>query len=140
MLDHVRPYADAVIALPALARRFDLWIATNEHRRYQELKLERLGLSKFFVGVISADEVGHEKPAIGFFSHLTARVGGDPGSVVFVGDNPRTDIVGACAAGLKSVHFRRGSYAKFDLTSIPGCQPTRSVDYLTQIEPLLRPS
>jgi FMN phosphatase YigB (HAD superfamily) len=43
LLDNVRPYADAVIALPPLAERFDLWIATNEHRRYQELKLERLG-------------------------------------------------------------------------------------------------
>jgi putative hydrolase of the HAD superfamily len=87
--------------------------------------------------VISADEVGHEKPSPEFFAYLTARVGGGPESVVFVGDNPRTDIVGAGAAGLRSIHFRRGSYARFDLTSIPKCEPTWSIDYLTQIEPLL---
>ncbi len=47
--------------------------------------------------------------------------------------------MGSCGAGLRSIHFRRGSYAKFDMTSIPRCEPPWSIDYLTEIEPLLGP-
>lgn len=139
LLDHVRPYADALIALPLLADRFELWIATNEHQAQQQLKLDRLGLAGYFAGVVSADQVGHEKPDPEFFAHLAEVLGKEPESIVFVGDNPRTDIVGACRAGLRCIHFRRGAYANFDLASLQDCEPTWTVDYLTEIAPLLGP-
>lgn len=139
LFDNLRPYADALIALPVLADRFELWIATNEHQAQQQLKLDRLGIAGYFAGVVSADQVGHEKPAPEFFAHLAEVLGKKPESIVFVGDNPRTDIVGACQAGLRCIHFRRGAYANFDLSSLPGCEPTWTVDYLTEIALLLGP-
>lgn len=137
LLDHARPYADALIALPLPADRFELWIATNEHELDQRRKLDRLGLADYFLGVVSADQVGHEKPSAEFFAHLTEALRAEPDAVVVVGDNPHTDIVGACRAGLRCIHFRRGAYAKFDTRSVAGCVPTWTVDYLTEIAPLL---
>ena len=137
LLSRIEAYADAVIAVPHLAATYDLWVATNELRSYQRLKLERLGLATHFRGFVSADEVGHEKPAPEFFCHLAEVVGEPPESVVFVGDNPLTDVLGACRAGLRSVFFRRGAFASFDVGSVPGCAPTWQIDYLTEIAGLL---
>ena len=96
MLERIEPYVDAAITLPLLAERAALWIATNEHAAVQERKLARLGLTQHFSGVISADAVGHDKPAREFFAAVVDRVGS---SAIFVGDNPVTDIVGRARPG-----------------------------------------
>jgi len=68
---------------------------------------------------------------------LTEVVGESPESVVFVGDNPLTDVLGACRAGLRSAFFRRGAFTTFAVESVPGCTPTWQIDYLTELAGLL---
>ena len=102
MVAAIRPYADAELALPALAARASLWIATNEHGAVQQRKLERLGLGRHVTGVLTADVVGAEKPDPRFFAALGRARGAEPDAVVFVGDNPRNDVAGAVAAGLRT--------------------------------------
>ncbi|HYD09529.1 MAG TPA: HAD family hydrolase [Acidimicrobiales bacterium] len=140
VLARIVPYADALIALPLLRQEHaSLWIATNEHEAVQARKLATLELAHHFDGVISADTVGHEKPSAEFFAHLADVIGhDDAGDVLFVGDNPNTDIVGACAAGHRTAWLRRGEFAKIDLTTIPGCTPTHQIDHLTELVALVR--
>ena len=132
VIERITPYADAVVALPLLrALGASLWIATNEHAAVQERKLRALGLTDAFDDVVSADVVGHEKPSADFFTHLADRIATD--DVLFVGDNPRTDIVGACAAGYRTAWLKRGDFARLDITTIPGCEPTYEIEYLTEL-------
>lgn len=130
MVAAVRPYADAELALPALATRASLWIATNEHGAVQQRKLERLGIREHFRGVLTADVVGAEKPDPRFFVALSSALEVPSDSVVFVGDNPRTDVAGALAAGMRVAWFRRGPYTHHVDGAV---RPTWIVDYLTEL-------
>jgi putative hydrolase of the HAD superfamily len=47
--------------------------------------------------------VGWRKPAPQFFTALAAAAGCQPGEVLYVGDDPRNDLYGATAAGLRGV-------------------------------------
>lgn len=67
----------------------------------------RLLLSAFggsFSYMAFADEIGHSKPSPEAFRALLRGLGvGSPQQVVHVGDNPREDLGGALASGLKAV-------------------------------------
>ena len=57
-----------------------------------------------------ADEIVRIREVHGFAPHLSVvRVGDNPASAVYVGDNPEVDIVGARRSGLLAV-WKRDSY------------------------------
>jgi putative hydrolase of the HAD superfamily len=49
--------------------------------------------------------VGWRKPAPGFFAALTTAAGCAPAEILYVGDDPRNDVQGATAAGLRAILF-----------------------------------
>lgn len=61
----------------------------------------------------SATVLGKPDPA--FYRTATAELGLDPGEVVMVGDDLRTDVEGAQRAGLSGVLVRTGKFAPSDL-------------------------
>jgi putative hydrolase of the HAD superfamily len=81
--------------------------------------LEELGWSGYFDGVVASAVVGVEKPEGGIFEEAL-RVGGiSRDSVVHVGNDPITDIVGASGAGIDTVLVdRRGNARAPDATYV----------------------
>jgi len=67
--------------------------------------LAAFGLLDEFETVVLASRTGTRKHAGTLFAHALARTGARPGAVAHVGDNVRTDIAGAQAAGITPVHF-----------------------------------
>jgi putative hydrolase of the HAD superfamily len=59
--------------------------------------------------VVYADSFGGGKPSPEAFLEVLARLGANPASSVFAGDDPVRDIEGARAVGMKTVLVRRGS-------------------------------
>jgi putative hydrolase of the HAD superfamily len=59
-----------------------------------------------FEHLVFSDEVGHAKPAPEIFQHLTALARCRAGEALHVGDNKRTDVDGARAAGLHALWYR----------------------------------
>jgi putative hydrolase of the HAD superfamily len=100
--NEVEVYADTLPALRRLAARWPLLSLTNGNA-----DLERIGLRDMFAHTVSARDVGIAKPDIGIFHHACARLGVAPGEVLHVGDDPVLDIVGARAAGLRTVWLNR---------------------------------
>jgi HAD superfamily hydrolase (TIGR01509 family) len=78
-------------------------ILTNGWSPLQSLKIARA--LDYRGPVLVSDELGILKPAAAAFEKLVETLGVERERIVFVGDNPHTDILGARNAGLRSVWF-----------------------------------
>ncbi|MET0714691.1 MAG: HAD family hydrolase [Mycetocola sp.] len=98
-------------ALPCLDRLSDagirVGVITNGEADYQQVKLERTGLSDRFEHVIASGAVGFAKPDPRIFEHACALFGIDPADALYVGDRLLTDAVGAASAGLTGIWLNR---------------------------------
>jgi putative hydrolase of the HAD superfamily len=65
--------------------------------------LRNLGVNKFFNAVLISEEVGWRKPHIKIFQEALKRLGVVAEEAVYVGDSPAEDIIGAKAAGIKTI-------------------------------------
>jgi len=98
-----RPFADTLPALAELRRSYLIGYATNGNSR-----TERCGLAGEFAFELYAHTDGlPKKPALGFFTAVLAAAGGEPRSVVYVGDSLTHDVLGAQNAGLFAVWVNR---------------------------------
>jgi len=82
-------------------------IVTNGSAQ-QLLKVRTLGLDARTTCVHVSALVGCRKPEAAIFLAAAADLGVAPGAILFVGDNPEADIVGAAAVGMRTAWLRRG--------------------------------
>jgi putative hydrolase of the HAD superfamily len=115
VLNEIEPYADLMAILPEIYKKYDLWIVTDELRRIQERKMIRLGLTRFFSGIFSSEDMGYVKPDPRLFEYALKEAKASKEETVMIGDNPRRDIKGANLAGITSIFFRRGEYYYYPL-------------------------
>ncbi len=100
-------FPDAINAAQALAMvGVPLAIATSSSRQNLDLKLEVLGLARYFDATVAGDEVPHGKPAPDLYQEAVRRVGIDAGTSVAVEDT-RIGADAAAAAGLRTVIVNR---------------------------------
>lgn len=79
---------------------------TNGTKIAQDRKLKNSGLIDLFDGVFISDEIGIEKPAIGFFDEVFKVIGEyDKSEVLIVGDSLTSDIQGGNNAGIVTCWF-----------------------------------
>lgn len=75
-------------------------ILSNGWSPLQQRKAQRLG---FDGPVLVSDGLGTQKPDAQAFLALSRALASEPGEVAYVGDNPRTDVAAAIAAGMRGV-------------------------------------
>lgn len=99
----------AADAVRALAARFPLAIVSDTgfaSGRAQDALLEQDGLRGFFAATIYSMDVGHAKPRPEPFRAAVAALSARSSThVIHIGDNERTDVGGALAAGLRAVRL-----------------------------------
>ena len=89
--------------------------------------LDDLGIHHLVNHLAFSDQVGAFKPDRAIFDHALAGLGvTDPARAAHVGDLRRTDIAGANAIGMTSVHYVGGR----DDTEVDGDHPHRSPDHV----------
>jgi len=69
--------------------------------------LQQFDMKAFFDVLCFSDEVRLRKPAVDFFARALQRMNVRPEEAVHVGDQPETDLAGARATGMRTVHVRR---------------------------------
>lgn len=110
-LESIRLYDDALKLLCSLqGSPLKLGILTNGGLKAQARKVELLRLSDFGFHIEYARARGaeYEKPHKDAFDRILARLGVSAQKAVFIGDNPKSDIVGAHNAGLEAIWLKRG--------------------------------
>lgn len=90
------------------AEGLDLGLITNGKARFQNRKIDALGIREYLSTVVISEEAGVAKPDAGIFHMAVEALGKRAESCAFVGDHPVNDVDGASKAKLWSVWFRGG--------------------------------
>ena len=103
-------FDDTLDSLARLKNKgYRIGLITNLRRDMGQLCRD-LGLSPFLDFCLTSAEAGAEKPSPAIFAAALERAGVRPGEAVHVGDQPRSDLVGAKGAGLYAVLLDRGGW------------------------------
>jgi len=124
--------------LRTLSRRFTLAIISDTgfaSGRAQDRLLEKDAARSFFASTIYSMDVGHAKPRAEIFEAAVTELGVAPAEILHIGDNERTDVRGALAAGFRAIRIdvvRDGgpSEAEFVARSFEDL-----TEYLEKVEP-----
>ena len=124
------PYDDVIPALSQLHQQgYQLAVLSNLRRDMSEL-CQRLGLAPYLDFYVSSAEAGAEKPHAAVFLSALGKAGVAPNEVVHVGDQHRSDVLGARGVGIHPVLLDRGGWQ----TDVDDCA---RIESLTQLQPLL---
>jgi putative hydrolase of the HAD superfamily len=94
--------------LAQLHRHSVPWGIVTNGSRNQLLKIQRLGFDQLIRCVFVSEVEGIRKPDRRIFLRAAQCLGVLPEMILFVGDNPEADIVGAKAAGMCTAWLHRG--------------------------------
>jgi putative hydrolase of the HAD superfamily len=101
LIDDARPVLEAL-----RDRGVRLGIVTNGTARSQNEKLDVLGIRPLMSTVVVSETIGSSKPEVKIFQHALREIGLDARDVLFVGDHPEKDVLGAMAVGMRAVWVR----------------------------------
>ncbi|MDD1689206.1 MAG: HAD hydrolase-like protein [Methanoregula sp.] len=77
---------------------------TDGLKGMKSTRISHSGLSEFFNAILVAGEDTQEvKPSIKPFIKISELLGFPPEKNIFIGDNPKTDVTGAKASGMKTI-------------------------------------
>ncbi len=103
-------FEDTIGALERLkAQGYQLGVVSNLRRDMNELCRD-LGIGPYLDFCLTSAEIGVEKPDPAIFVAALERAGVAAPEAVHVGDQPRSDLVGARGAGLHAVLLDRGNW------------------------------
>ena len=94
--------------LRVLSRRYTLAVISDTgfaSGRAQDRLLEKDAARGFFASTIYSMDVGHAKPRAEIFHAAVSALGLVAGDILHIGDNERTDVRGALAAGFRAIRI-----------------------------------
>lgn len=95
-------FEDVLPALERLAERFPLATFSNGNA-----DVHRIGIGGHFVVTLNAEKVGYAKPKPEAFLAVANSLGLRPEQLLYVGDEPRLDVMGSRTAGCRSAWVNR---------------------------------
>jgi putative hydrolase of the HAD superfamily len=108
-------------------------MTSNGFHEVQYKKLAACGLKDYFDNIILSEDAKYNKPSKAYFDYALKIAGAQSDSVLMIGDNLNTDILGALHAGLDAMLF---NHWQVDVSSVTP-QPTFVVDQLRDIIKIL---
>lgn len=112
---------------------YRMHMTSNGFHEVQYKKLAACGLKDYFDNIILSEDAKYNKPSKAYFDYALKIAGAQSDSVLVIGDNLNTDILGALHAGLDAMLFNRW---QVDVSSVTP-QPTFVVDQLRDIIKIL---
>ena len=102
--NRVELFDDVPSAIGELAMRFRLATLSNGNA-----DVARIGIGHWFAVNLSAGLIGAAKPDVRAFATLAADLGLTAEQILYVGDDPHADVVGAARAGMRTAWINRGA-------------------------------
>lgn len=85
---------------------FTLGIITNGRYPFQMDNIRSLGIEHYFSCILISEKEGFKKPDKEIFFKAIIALGVQTENIIFVGDNPKTDIEGAKRLGIKTTFIK----------------------------------
>jgi putative hydrolase of the HAD superfamily len=101
-------FAGAWELLRSASRQFQLAILSDTgfaSGRAQDRLLQKDAAREFFSATVYSMDVGVAKPRHEMFDAARTALGVEPGEIIHIGDNERTDVRGALAAGFRAIRL-----------------------------------
>lgn len=135
----LEPYPDVRPTLRLLAPKVTLALITDGPALVQRAKYESLHLDEYFFAAIFTDEHGPDcgKPSPSAFQLVEELTGLSGATLVYVGDNPAKDFVGARRVGWKTVRLRRPDGLHANREAEPGFAADAEAVSLSDVPRLL---
>lgn len=122
--------------LPLLTRLKEqgmkLGVGSDMTAYVQYRKLKKLGVLPYLDFLVMSEEAGAEKPAPQFFELCLKKAGCAPEECVFIGDNPKKDVIGAAECGLTGIWYNPAGREAEEMAGYPVLLSFE--DYLRDIE------
>lgn len=99
------PFAKEI--LEYLKDKYILALLTNGLTKTQNIKLDTIGLRKYFTAVMVSESTGYLKPDKEIFELICKEIGVNPSQAVYIGDQLVNDYYGAINAGMNAVLYDR---------------------------------
>lgn len=103
-----KPYNDVTPCLKRLSK-LKMGIISNGDLEQQKLKLNKMGISRYFVDIVVAGEFNVAKPCTEIFEIACKRNGEEPERCFYVGDSIETDIIPCEKIGMKGIWLNRNN-------------------------------
>ena len=103
-------YPETLEVLEALKQRYRVALLSNADEDHLQICLEHNGLA--FETAISSEGAASYKPHPGIFRRAAELLGVEPTRMLYVGDSPVADVVGAHAAGMLVAWVNRTGIAR----------------------------
>ena len=114
-------YPGVLQVLSRLGKEYVLALITNGREKTQRHKVQALGLESSFQSIVYADALGEKrqfrKPHSKPYEVLLQEFQIDPSQMLYVGDNPFVDFLGALSLGVHCVRVLTGEYRQVPLDS-----------------------
>lgn len=120
--------------LQAAAVRMGIVSNTTNPGFMKDFERVSLGLDPFFEFSIYSSEVPYRKPHPSIFNLAMQRLALKPDEILFVGDSPETDVVGAQGVGMRTVWLNRDKLARDN-----GVQPDYEINSLADLLKIAAP-
>ncbi|WP_288894686.1 HAD family hydrolase [uncultured Megasphaera sp.] len=91
--------------LSNLKDNYKLYILTNGLKKEQEMKINKLGISKYFENIIISESIGYEKPDLKAFYYLINKFDITPHYTIMIGDSYINDIEPSIKLGFNTLHI-----------------------------------
>ena len=123
-------YNDVDDIIDYLKNKYDLFIASNGMNEVQIKRIELAGLDKCFKKYYISENIGFNKPDVGFFDFIFNDLSDfDKSHYIIIGDRLDSDILGGINAGIKTIYVNR--------SNIDGIKPDFEIKSLDEIKNIL---
>lgn len=82
-------------------------MCSNGFHEVQYKKLRASRLIDYFDTIVLSEDAGVNKPKKEYFDYAFKKTGADPKTTLMIGDNSKTDILGAIVYGIEAIWFNR---------------------------------
>ena len=110
---------------------YKLGLISNGKTPFQERNFNVLGISEKFDSIIVSEAVGYRKPQKEIFTLACTQLKTTPNNVIFIGDNPKSDIEGANNCGMYTIYIP-GNYGEYCESANATCKDFKELVEIVQ--------
>lgn len=110
-------------------------LITDGNAEVQHRKIRALGLYKRLDVVLASYDLGLSKPDPEVYAYCGEKLGCAPAEMVYIGDNPLKDFIGARKLGMKTVRIIRPEGMHMGRKAEEGYEADMTIHLLTELAP-----
>jgi len=125
--------------LQQLTGKFALALLTDGFLPAQKLKVQALGIEKFFKCIIYTEELGRAcwKPSTTGFEKMMQQLNAGPENIAYVADNMEKDFIAPNKLGMLTIQLIRPNRLHTESSEQPHAAPKHIIQKITDLPPLL---